>query len=82
MKVLPDATFLIVAPLLFIVLVGSVLVRPSGLLLLLQRFLLGPSPLPLLHLFFLLLGKGCFLLCSLGGQDTVRQWMWPLHEVH
>ena len=31
MKVLPDVTFLIVAPLLFIVLVGSVLVRPSGL---------------------------------------------------
>ena len=82
MKVLPDVTFLIVAPLLFIVLVGSVLVRPSGLFLLLQCFLLGPGPLPLLHLFFLLLGKSCFLLCCLEGRDTTRHWMWPLHEVH
>ena len=82
MKVLPGLTFLIVAPLLFIILVGSVLVRPSDLFLLLQCFLLGPGPLPVLNLFFLLLGKGCFLLCSLEGRDTTCHWMWLLHEVH
>ena len=82
MKVLPGITFLIIAPFLFIVLVSSVLVRPSGLFLLLQCFLFGPGPLPLLSLLFLLLGQGCFLLRSLEGQDTTRHWMWPLHKVH
>lgn len=78
----PGLTFLIVAPLFFIILISFALVRASGLLLLFQRFLLGPGPLPLFNLFFLLLGEGCFLLRSLEIWDRTRHCTWRLHEVY